>query len=414
MNFNLHTPLSADTALSDFIEKERNRQSNHLELIASENYTSLGVMQAQGSILTNKYAEGYPGKRYYGGCEHVDGIERLAIERVCTLFGANYANVQPHSGSQANAAVFQALLMPGDTIMGMRIDAGGHLTHGVGVNFSGKHYNAVHYGLDDKGLVDMDEVARVAMEHRPKMIIAGFSAYSRVLDWGEFRKIADSIGAYLLVDMSHVSGLVAAEMYPNPMEHAHVVTTTTHKTIGGPRGGVILSNAGESMEKKLNSAIFPGIQGGPLMHVIAAKAFAFKQAASPDFADYQSQVISNAVTMSGYLSEHGVPIISGGTDIHMFMMDVRHYGMTGKEAEYALGEANITVNKNTIPNDPASPFVTSGLRIGTPAVTRRGMNESSMLVIAELIDNVLSRKISAQAAKMRVIELCAGYPLSAR
>lgn len=411
MKFSLQTPLSADALLFNFIEKERVRQSEHLELIASENYTSLGVMEAQGSILTNKYAEGYPGKRYYGGCEHVDGVERLAIERVCALFGADYANVQPHSGSQANAAVFQALLMPGDTVMGMRIDAGGHLTHGVGVNFSGKHYNAVHYGVNDKGLVDMGEVARVAQQHRPKMIIAGFSAYSRVLDWQAFREVADSVGAYLLVDMSHVAGLVAAGLYPNPMTHAHVVTTTTHKTLGGPRGGVILSNAGEAMEKKLNSAIFPGIQGGPLMHVVAAKAFAFEQAKSPDFVNYQAQVIKNAVALSGCLRERGVPIISGGTDVHMFMMDVRHYGMTGKEAEFALGEANITVNKNTIPNDPASPFVTSGLRIGTSAVTRRGMDTVSMRVIGDVIDAVLTRKISAQAAVCKVSALCEKNPL---
>jgi glycine hydroxymethyltransferase len=411
MNFYLNTPLSADTALNEFVEKERTRQSEHLELIASENYTSLGVMEAQGSILTNKYAEGYPGKRYYGGCEHVDIIESLAIERACSLFDAKYANVQPHSGSQANAAVFQALLMPGDTIMGMKIDAGGHLTHGVGVNFSGKNYNAVHYGVDEEGFVDMAEVAKVATEERPKLIIAGFSAYSRVLDWVKFREIADSIGAYLLADMSHVSGLVAAGLYPNPINHAHVVTSTTHKTIGGPRGGIILSNAGITMEKALNSAIFPGIQGGPLMHVIAAKAFAFKQASSPDFIDYQMQVMANATALSSILMANGVPVISGGTDIHMFMIDVRHYGMTGKEAERMLGEANITVNKNTIPNDPASPFVTSGLRIGTPAVTRRGMNEADMLVIAELINNVLLKKTSTKAAKLIVLQLCSCYPV---
>jgi glycine hydroxymethyltransferase len=410
MSFSLLSSLSDDPILEKHIQAESVRQVEHLELIASENYTSLGVMQAQGSVLTNKYAEGYPGKRYYGGCVHVDAIEQIAIERAQQLFMAKYVNVQPHSGSQANAAVFQALIAPGATIMGMRIDAGGHLTHGLSANFSGKQYNAVSYGVDDDGIVDMGEVRRIALENKPAMIIAGFSAYSRVLDWAAFREIADEVGAYLFVDMSHVSGLVAAGLYPCPMQHAHVVTTTTHKTLGGPRGGIILSNE-ESLFKKLNSAIFPGTQGGPLMHVIAAKAFAFKQCLTSDFRLYQEQVRSNARLLAESLGNLGHTIISGGTDVHMFMLDTRSLSLTGKEAEALLEAANITVNKNTIPNDPASPFVTSGLRIGTPAVTRRGMVDKDMHVIATYIDKVLRKEGPPSALGMEVAAFCRKFPL---
>lgn len=411
MKFTLSTSLNEDSDLLHAIQSESTRQNEHLELIASENYTSRGVMEVQGSILTNKYAEGYPSKRYYGGCEHVDVIENLAIERVKELFGANYANVQPHSGSQANAAVFQALINPGDTIMGMKIDAGGHLTHGVSVNFSGKIYNAVHYGVDENGYIDMEEVQKVALASQPKLIIAGFSAYSRVIDWKAFRQIADSVGAYLLADMSHVAGLVAAGLYPSPIGIADVVTTTTHKTLGGPRGGVILSNAGDDIYKKLNSAIFPGIQGGPLMHVIGAKAFAFKQALSSDFIDYQNQVVKNAKMLSEALQQKGVDIVSNGTDIHMFLMDVRAFGITGKVAEKLLEEANITTNKNTVPNDPESPFVTSGIRVGSPAITRRGMKEKEMIKIADLIFDLLSKERDVASVKKDVISLCIMFPL---
>ena len=408
-----------DTELWSAMEHENRRQEEHVELIASENYTSPLVMQAQGSQLTNKYAEGYPGKRYYGGCEYVDQVEVLAIERVKALFGADYANVQPHSGSQANAAVFLALLSGGDTILGMSLDAGGHLTHGAAPNFSGKLYNSVQYGLNpDTGEVDYDEVQRLATEHQPKMVIAGFSAYSRQLDWARFREIADSVGAYLMVDMAHVAGLVAAGEYPSPMPHAHVVTSTTHKTLAGPRGGIILAGADEAIHKKLNSALFPGSQGGPLMHVIAGKAVCFKEAMSDEFRAYQKRVVANAQAMARVFQERGFDIVSGGTDNHLFLLDLISKDITGKAADAALGRANITVNKNAVPNDPRSPFVTSGLRIGSPAVTRRGFTEADcatltgwMCDVLDDIDNEAKLEATIEAVRTKVLALCAAHPV---
>ncbi len=404
-----------DDEIAAAIGEENRRQEEHIELIASENYTSPRVMQAQGSSLTNKYAEGYPHKRYYGGCEYVDQVEVLAIERVKALFGADYANVQPHSGSQANAAVYLALLNPGDTILGMSLDAGGHLTHGAAPNFSGKTYHAVQYGLNnDTGEVDYDEIEALAREHQPKMIIGGFSAYSRQLDWGRYREIADSVGAYLVVDMAHVAGLVAAGLYPSPVQIADVTTSTTHKTLRGPRGGVILAKANPEIEKKLNSALFPGSQGGPLMHVIAAKAVCFKEAAEPGFVDYQKQVIANAQTMANGFQSRGYNVVSGGTDNHLFLLDLIDKGITGKDADAALGRANITVNKNAVPNDPRSPFVTSGLRIGTPAVTTRGFKEDECQTLTDwmcdVLDDIENDNMVA-SVQQKVKELCARYPV---
>ena len=380
-----------DPELADAMAKEVVRQEQHIELIASENYCSPRVMEAQGSQLTNKYAEGYPGKRYYGGCEHVDVVEQLAIDRAKELFGADYANVQPHSGSQANSAVFMALLDAGDTVLGMSLSEGGHLTHGSHVNFSGKTYNAVQYGLNhETGEIDYEQVAALAEEHKPKMIIGGFSAYSGVVDWAKFREIADSVGAFLLVDMAHVAGLIAAGVYPNPLPHAHVVTTTTHKTLAGPRSGLILSACGdEAIYKKLQSSVFPGNQGGPLCHVIAAKAVAFKEALQPDFKEYQTQVVANAKAMVAVMQERGYKIVSNGTENHLFLLDLIDKDITGKDADAALGAANITVNKNSVPNDPRSPFVTSGLRIGSPAITRRGFKEEQAKQVATWICDVL-------------------------
>ena len=389
-----------DDTLANAIEAERQRQEDHVELIASENYASPRVLEAQGSVLTNKYAEGYPGKRYYGGCEFVDIAETLAIERVKKLFGADYANVQPHSGSQANQAVYLALLQPGDTILGMSLAHGGHLTHGAKVNMSGKLFNAVQYGVDESGLIDYAEVERLAREHKPKMLVAGFSAYSQVVDWSRMRAIADSIGAIFFVDMAHVAGLVAAGVYPSPLAHAHVVTSTTHKTLRGPRGGIILAQgASEELAKKLQSIVFPGIQGGPLMHVIAAKAVAFKEALETEFIAYQSQVIKNAQAMARVIMARGYKIVSGGTENHLMLIDLIGRDVTGKEAEAALGRAHITVNKNAVPGDPRSPFVTSGLRIGTPAVTTRGYLEPDCVALAEWICDVLDAP-----ADERVIE----------
>jgi len=385
-----------DPELSAAINGERQRQEDHIELIASENYTSPRVLEAQGSVLTNKYAEGYPGKRYYGGCEFVDIAEQLAIDRVKQLFGASYANVQPHSGSQANAAVYFALMNAGDTMLGMSLDHGGHLTHGAKINFSGRVYNSVQYGVrPDNGEIDYDQVEALAKEHRPKLIIAGFSAYSRVLDFARFRRIADSVGAYFMVDMAHVSGLVAAGVYPSPIPHAHVVTSTTHKTLRGPRGGIILSCEGEEFTKKLQWAVFPGMQGGPLMHVIAAKAVAFQEALEPSFVEYQKQTVANARAMAAALVKRGYDIVSGGTDNHLFLLSLVSRNVTGKDADAALGAAHITVNKNSVPNDPRPPMVTSGLRIGTPAVTTRGFKEPDVVqlanLIADLLDNLASR-----------------------
>ena len=404
-----------DDEIAAAIGEENRRQEEHIELIASENYTSPRVMEAQGSTLTNKYAEGYPHKRYYGGCEYVDQVEVLAIERVKALFGADYANVQPHSGSQANAAVYLALLNPGDTILGMSLDAGGHLTHGAAPNFSGKTYSAVQYGLNnDTGEVDYDEIAALAKEHQPKMLIGGFSAYSRQLDWGKFRDIADSVGAYLVVDMAHVAGLVAAGLYPSPVQIADVTTSTTHKTLRGPRGGIILAKSNPDVEKKLNSALFPGSQGGPLMHVIAAKAVCFKEAAEPEFVDYQKQVIANAKTMATGFQSRGYNVVSGGTDNHLFLLDLIDKGITGKDADAALGRANITVNKNAVPNDPRSPFVTSGLRIGTPAVTTRGFKEPECQTLTDwmcdVLDDIENDNMVA-SVQQKVKELCARYPV---
>ncbi|MBB1088013.1 serine hydroxymethyltransferase [Lysobacter sp. SG-8] len=384
-----------DPELAQAIAAEAQRQEDHVELIASENYASPCVMEAQGSVLTNKYAEGYPHKRYYGGCEYVDVAEQLAIDRLKALFGAGstenmYANVQPHSGSQANQAVYLALLAPGDTILGMSLAHGGHLTHGAKVNVSGKLFNAVQYGVDDAGLIDYDEVERLALEHKPKMVVAGFSAYSQKIDWARFRAIADKVGAILFVDMAHVAGLVAAGVYPNPLPHAHVVTSTTHKTLRGPRGGIIVAqDPSEELVKKLQSIVFPGIQGGPLMHVIAAKAVAFKEALDPSFKDYQQQVVKNAQAMSKVVIERGYKIVSGGTENHLMLIDMIGKGVTGKAAEAALGKAHITVNKNAVPNDPQKPFVTSGLRIGTPAVTTRGYLEADCTELAHWICDVL-------------------------
>ena len=379
-----------DAELWQAMEQEKVRQEEHIELIASENYTSPRVMQAQGSQLTNKYAEGYPGKRYYGGCEYVDIVEQLAIDRAKELFGADYANVQPHSGSQANFAVYTALLEPGDTVLGMNLAHGGHLTHGSPVNFSGKLYNIVPYGIDATGHIDYADLEKQAKEHKPKMIIGGFSAYSGVVDWAKMREIADSIGAYLFVDMAHVAGLVAAGVYPNPVPHAHVVTTTTHKTLAGPRGGLILAKGGsEELYKKLNSAVFPGGQGGPLMHVIAGKAVALKEAMEPEFKTYQQQVAKNAKAMVEVFLERGYKVVSGGTDNHLFLVDRDDQNLTGTEADAALGRANITVNKNSVPNDPKSPFVTSGIRVGTPAITRRGFKEAEAKELAGWMCDVL-------------------------
>lgn len=403
-----------DPELGKAMDAEAVRQEEHIELIASENYTSPRVIEAQGSVLTNKYAEGYPGKRYYGGCEHVDVAEQLAIDRAKELFGAAYANVQPHSGSQANAAVYFALLQPGDTVLGMSLAHGGHLTHGSHVNFSGKFFNAVQYGIDDSGRIDYDEVRRMAQEHKPKMIIAGFSAYSQVIDWQVFRDIADEVGAYLMVDMAHVAGLIAADQYPSPVGIADVTTTTTHKTLRGPRGGLILAKENEEIQKKLNSIVFPGTQGGPLMHVIAGKAVAFKEALEPEFKEYQAQVVRNAKAMAATLIERGYDIVSGGTENHLFLLDLIKKDITGKDADAALGRANITVNKNSVPNDPRSPFVTSGLRLGTPAITSRGFGteEVTQLAgwIADVLDDIENEQTIAEV-KAKVLELCGRFPV---
>lgn len=403
-----------DDELDAAINAERTRQERHIELIASENYASPRVLEAQGSVLTNKYAEGYPGRRYYGGCEHVDVAERLAIERVKELYSAEFANVQPHSGAQANAAVFTALLNPGDTILGMSLADGGHLTHGASVNFSGKNYNAVQYGIDDEtGEIRYEEVAELAREHKPKLIIAGFSAYSRVIDWQRFRDIADEVGALFLVDMAHASGLIATGHYPNPVPIADVVTSTTHKTLRGPRGGIILSRD-KDLGKKFNSSVFPGMQGGPLMHVIAAKAVAFKEALQPEFREYQQRVIDNARVMSGVFQERGLKIVSGGTDDHLFLLDLTPKGVTGKDADAALGRAHITVNKNAVPNDPQPPFVTSGLRIGTPAGTTRGFGEQEFADIAHWISDVLDDIDNEEVidqVRSRVEDLCQRFPV---
>lgn len=396
------------------IEQEAQRQEDHIELIASENYTSPAVMQAQGSVLTNKYAEGYPGKRYYGGCQYVDIIEQLAIDRAKKLFGADYANVQPHAGSQANSAVYLALLQPGDTVLGMSLAHGGHLTHGANVSFSGKIYHAVQYGITSQGFIDYDELERLAFEHKPKMIIAGFSAYSPVLDFARFRAIADKIGAYLFVDMAHVAGLVAAGVYPNPVPFADVVTTTTHKTLRGPRGGLILARANEEIIKKLNSAVFPGGQGGPLEHVIAAKAICFKEAMQPEFIVYQKQVLTNAKAMAGVFIDRGFDVVSGGTENHLFLLSLIKQNITGKDVDAALGRAYITVNKNSVPNDPRSPFVTSGLRIGTPAVTTRGFGEVECIELANWICDILddiSNEAVIERVKKQVQHICSRFPV---
>jgi len=404
-----------DPDLADAIRQEQRRQEENIELIASENYVSPRVLEAQGSVLTNKYAEGYAGRRYYGGCQYVDIAEELAVNRARELFGAAYANVQPHSGSQANAAVYMALLNPGDTFLGMSLAEGGHLTHGSPVNFSGRLYNVVSYGLEDEtGLIDYDQVESLAKQHEPRMIIAGFSAYSRIVDWQRFRQIADSVGAYLFVDMAHVAGLVAAGEYPNPVSIADVTTTTTHKTLRGPRGGLILAKENDELTKKFNSLIFPGTQGGPLMHVIAAKAVALLEAMQPDFTDYQRQVITNARRMAACLQERGYKIVSGGTDNHMFLLDLIDRDITGKDADAALDHANITVNKNAVPNDPRSPFVTSGVRMGTPAVTTRGfgVDEITQLSgwIADILDNIEDEK-RIKSVREQVIDMCKRFPV---
>ncbi len=404
-----------DDKLWTAITNEERRQEEHIELIASENYASPRVMEAQGTVLTNKYAEGYPQKRYYGGCENVDVAEQLAIDRVKKLFDADYANVQPHSGSQANAAVYLALLKPGDVILGMSLAHGGHLTHGSKVNFSGKIFDAYQYGLDpDTGEIDYDQVEQLAKEHQPKMIIAGFSAYSRIVDWQRFRDIADGVGAFLVVDMAHVAGLVAAGAYPSPVNIADVTTSTTHKTLRGPRGGIILARANPEIEKKLNSLVFPGTQGGPLMHVIAAKAVAFKEALDPEFKNYQEQVVKNARAMANTMIERGYRIVSGGTDDHLFLVDLIEKPMTGKQADAALGQANITVNMNAVPNDPESPFVTSGIRIGTPAVTTRGFGEAECIDLAgwicDILDDIESTK-NIDAVRQKVLDICARFPV---
>ncbi|WP_119344094.1 serine hydroxymethyltransferase [Facilibium subflavum] len=404
-----------DPKLYQAIEKENMRQQQHIELIASENYASPCVMEAQGSQLTNKYAEGYAGKRYYGGCEYVDIAESLAVERVKELFGADYANVQPHSGSQANAAAYFALLQPGDTVLGMSLAHGGHLTHGAKVNFSGKYFNAIQYGLDpETGDIDYNEVERLALEHHPKMIVAGFSAFSGIADWARFREIADKVGAYLMVDMAHVAGLIAAGIYPNPVPYADVVTSTTHKTLRGPRGGLIVAKANPELEKKFQSIVFPGTQGGPLMHVIAAKAVAFKEALSPEFKLYQEQVVKNARKMAEVVISRGIDVVSGGTQNHLLLIDLIKKDITGKDVEAALGRANITVNKNTVPNEPRSPFVTSGLRIGTPAITTRGFKEDECAQIAhwmcDIIDNLGDQSLEKEI-KQKVIALCEQFPV---
>ncbi len=408
---------SYDAELWAAMQSEETRQEEHIELIASENYTSPRVMEAQGSVLTNKYAEGYPGKRYYGGCEYVDKAETLAIDRAKELFGATFANVQPHSGSQANAAVFMALCKAGDTILGMSLAHGGHLTHGAAVSFSGRIYNAFQYGLDENGDLDYAEVERLALENKPKMIIAGFSAYSRVVDWAKFREIADKVGAYLFVDMAHIAGLVAAGVYPSPLPYADVVTTTTHKTLGGPRGGLILSaRADEELQKKLNFAVFPESQGGPLMHVIAAKAVCFKEAMEPEWKAYQGQVVKNAQAMAEVFQQRGFDVVSGGTDDHLFLLSLIGKEYSGKDADAALGRANITVNKNSVPNDPRSPFVTSGLRIGTPAVTRRGFKEAEVAELTNWICDVLENIDNDDVinrVKEQVKAICAKYPVYA-
>ena len=407
-----------DAELAAALERERVRQEEHIELIASENYASPRVLEAQGSVLTNKYAEGYPGKRYYGGCEFVDVAEQLAIDRAKQLFGAAYANVQAHSGSQANAAAYFALLKPGDTLLGMSLDHGGHLTHGAKVNFSGKVFNAVQYGLNaSTGEIDYDQVERLAHEHKPRMIIAGFSAYSRVLDYARFRAIADAVGAYFLVDMAHVAGLVAAGVYPNPVPYADVVTSTTHKTLRGPRGGLILARPNDEIARKLNSMIFPGTQGGPLMHVIAAKAVAFLEAQQPEFVDYQKQVVANARAMVAVFLERGIKVVSGGTDNHLFLLDFSDKSFTGKDADAALGKAYITVNKNSVPNDPRPPMVSSGIRIGTPAVTTRGFKEAEVRQLAHWICDVLADvNDESVIAKTResVLEICRRFPVYGR
>jgi glycine hydroxymethyltransferase len=403
-----------DPELAAAIAAEVRRQEDHVELIASENYASPRVMEAQGSQLTNKYAEGYPGKRYYGGCEYVDVAEKLAIDRAKQLFGADYANVQPHSGSQANQAVFFALLNPGDTILGMSLAHGGHLTHGAKVNFSGKFFNAVQYGVNDQGLIDYDEVERLAIEHKPKMLIGGFSAYSQKIDWARFRTIADKVGAYFLVDMAHVAGLVAAGVYPNPVPHADVVTSTTHKTLRGPRGGIIVAKANAEIEKKLQSIVFPGIQGGPLMHVIAAKAVAFKEALEPEFKTYQQQVVKNAQAMANTIIARGYKIVSGGTENHLMLVDMIGKSITGKAAEEALDRAHITVNKNAVPNDPQKPFVTSGLRLGTPAITTRGYLEPDCVALAhwicDVLDNPTDENVIA-GVRDNVTKQCRQFPV---
>lgn len=404
-----------DPELSAAIEAEQQRQEDHIELIASENYVSPRVMAAQGSELTNKYAEGYPGRRYYGGCEHVDVAENLARDRLMQLFDCDYANVQPHSGSQANAAVFLALLEPGDTLLGMSLAEGGHLTHGSPVNFSGKLFNAVQYGLHrDSAEIDYDDVARMAREHKPKMLIGGFSAYSRVVDWARMRQIADEVGAWFVVDMAHIAGLVAAGVYPSPVPHAHVVTSTTHKTLRGPRGGIIIAKNQPDLEKKLNSLVFPGIQGGPLMHVIAAKAVAFKEALQEDFRVYQREVVNNAKVMAATMIGRGYKIVSGGTDNHLFLVDLTDKNITGKDAEATLGEANITVNKNTVPGETRSPFVTSGLRLGTPAVTTRGFGneqcEHLSHIICDVLDDLENPQV-VQSSKQAALALCRDHPV---
>ena len=415
LNCHLTEVYKTDLEIYHVIKQESLRQEQHIELIASENYTSKSVLQTQGSVLTNKYAEGYPGKRYYGGCEHVDRAENLAIERAKQLFKADYVNVQPHSGSQANAAAISALIKPGETILGMGLDHGGHLTHGSKVNFSGKLYHAVHYGLDkDSEQIDYRQVYDLAQQHQPKLIIAGFSAYSRIADWQKFREIADSVGAYLLADIAHVAGLIATELYPSPVNIADVTTTTTHKTLRGPRGGMIMAKRNPELEKKLNSAVFPGTQGGPLMHVIAAKAVAFKEALEPEFKTYQRQVITNARRFASNLIDNGFNVVSGGTDNHLFLVNLINKNLTGKEADSALSLANITVNKNTVPNDPQSPFVTSGIRIGTPAITTRGFRDQEVDLLSawveEILNNINNQELIAKI-KSHVIELCEKFPV---
>ena len=415
-------PTSSKDQIADFdhdlwqaMEGERQRQEDHLELIASENYVSLRVLEAQGSVLTNKYAEGYPGKRYYGGCEFVDQVENLAIERAKQLFQSTYANVQPHSGSQANVAVMQALLSPGDVVLGMNLSHGGHLTHGASVNFSGKLYQSIQYGINlNSGLIDYDQLTELALNYKPKMIIAGFSAYSRIVNWAKFREIADLVGAYLMADIAHVAGLVVTGLYPSPVPYAHVVTSTTHKTLRGPRGGLIVTNANAEMNKKLAAAVFPGTQGGPLMHVIAAKAVAFAEALQPEFIVYQQQVLKNAKLMASSLAARGYPIVSGGTDNHLFLINLLGKNINGKEADASLSQANITVNKNAVPNDPLSPFITSGLRLGTPAITTRGFREQEVKIVSEWIADVLDNNKDDSVIndiKEKILNLCQRFPV---